>query len=441
LEERKPSASRARFRKEIVRFCPQCGAPVITDARFCVECGCNLSAIASQSSARAPVVAESPRPKVRAAESADQASLASGPFLGVLGSILVVGLAVAFVIMRQQPARDRLVASAPAAPPSSATAQDRDQGQMPPGHPKVQLPKEALDFIAQTQAKAQANPDDLATWNRLGDVELRAAMFDPSYYPKAEDAFAHVLKVDPENLNALRGIGNIDFDQRKYDQAIAAYEHYLSHKPDDPDVRTDLGTMYLSTGVGDQAIIQYKRVLETHPRFFEAAFNLAVAYSETNNAGNTRAALEKALQIAPDANARDRVNRLLASLDNPGGTASAQDSSTAANAPPTSQSANPSQAANTADTGTFRGAMEQMLHDLPIAGPKVQSVQWQSDTNVRVLMDNFPMDQMPPFAKAKFTTDLKAGIDQVKKSHQMNAPVQVDLSDAASGRVMQTVTE
>ena len=29
-------------------------------------------------------------------------------------------------------------------------------------------------------------------------------------------------------------------------------------------------------------------------------------------------------------------------------------------------------------------------------------------------MDNFPMDQMPPFAATRFMTDLKAGIDQVK---------------------------
>jgi cytochrome c-type biogenesis protein CcmH/NrfG len=331
--------------------------------------------------------------------------------------------------MRQQPARDRLLASAPAATPATPT---QDKGEMPPGHPKVQLPKEALDFIAQTQAKAQANPNDLATWNRLGDVELRAAMFDPAYYASAADAYAHVLKIDPDNLNALRGVGNIDFDQRKYDQAIAAYEHYLSRKPDDPDVRTDLGTMYLSSGVNDQAIVQYKRVLETHPRFFEAAFNLAVAYSETNNTGDTRAALQKALKIAPDANARDRVNKLLASLDNSG--AGAQNPSSGANAPA-------SQSANASDAGTYRGAMEQMLHDMPIAGPKVQSVQWQSDTDLRVLMDNFPMDQMPPFAKAKFTSDLKAGIDQVKKSHQMTAPVKVDIADAASGRVMQTVSE
>ena len=38
-------------------------------------------------------------------------------------------------------------------------------------------------------------------------------------------------------------------------------------------------------------------------------------------------------------------------------------------------------------------------------------------------------------------TDLKAGIDEVKKSHSVSSPVQVDLSDAASGRVMKSVTE
>ena len=76
-----------------------------------------------------------------------------------------------------------------------------------------------------------------------------------------------------------------------------------------------------------------------------------------------------------------------------------------------------------------------------IAGPKVQSLQWPSPTKARVLMDNFPMDQMPPFAAAKFMTDLKAGIDQVKTAHKIGGPVEVDICDASSGRVMQTVTE
>jgi tetratricopeptide (TPR) repeat protein len=386
-----------------------------------------------------------------------------GPFAAVFGGILAIGVVVTILIMRQMPSHPMVQT---AAPPPSENAGNADNGtSFPPGHPTVQIPKEALDFIKQLEQKANANPGDLATWDQLGDVTLRAAAFDPSYYPRASDAYAHVLKIDPENMDALRGVGNIDFDQRKFDEAIAAYEHYLSKKPDDPDVRTDLGTMYLSTNNADQAVIQYKKVLATHPQFFEAAFNLGVAYGQMNQMDNARATLANALKLAPDGDARNRVNQMIASLATPPATvADSGAPPLAPGATPPAVTADnagggspPSIASGTGDTGatssappsgnaavasgTFQGAMEQMLRDLPIAGPKVQSLQWPSPTKARVLMDNFPMDQMPPFAAAKFMTDLKAGIDQVKTAHKIGGPVEVDICDASSGRVMQTVTE
>jgi tetratricopeptide (TPR) repeat protein len=356
-----------------------------------------------------------------------------GAFIAVFGAILAVGIAVAVVIMRQQPTRERLLASVPPAP--SPSSEDQPARQLPAGHPKVELPKEARAFIAQTEAKARANPSDLVSWNQLGDVALRAAMFDAAYYGKAAGAYGHVLKLDPDNLDALRGVGNLDFDQRKYDQAIAAYEHYLEKKSDDPDVRTDLGTMYLSTGAADQAVTQYRQVLASHPDFFEANFNLGIAYGEVNNASGARASLERALKLAPSAEARNRVTQMLASLHNPA----------VAGAPaPSSAAGSATQIANGGDApgaNTFRGAMEEMLRDLPIAGPKVASVQWPSENKARVLMDNFPMDQMPPFAQHKFISDVKNGINQVKQSHRVNGAVEVDICDAASGHVMQSVTE
>jgi hypothetical protein len=230
-------------------------------------------------------------------------------------------------------------------------------------------------------------------------------------------------------------------------------------------VRTDLGTMYLSTNNADQAVIQYKKVLAAHPQFFEAAFNLGVAYGQMNQLADARTALATALKLAPDGEARNRVNQMVASLatppattaDNgapplaPGATSPAGATDNAGSGSPpsiasaaadtgTANSAPPSDSSTVA-SGTFQGAMEHMLRDLPIAGPKVQSLQWPSPTKARVLMDNFPMDQMPPFAANKFMTDLKAGIDQVKTAHKVGGPVEVDICDAASGRVMQTVTE
>lgn len=333
--------------------------------------------------------------------------------------------------MRQLPDRNRLLASAPPTAESTAGASNFNDT----NHPKVKFPQEALDFIANLEQKANANPSDYAAWDKLGDVYMRAALLDPSYYPKARDAYGHVLKLAPDDLGALRGIGNYDFDQRNYDSAIAAYEHYLNRKPDDPDVRTDLGTMYLSTNNPDQAVVQYQKVLDQHPKFFEAQFNMGIADGDLSKLSDAHTAFERALAIAPTPEDRDRVNQMLADL------AKQSSPGTASNGSSTTPPLDSSPATAPAPSGNFQDAMEQMLRGLPIAGPKVTSVQWPSPTNARVLMDNFPMDQMPPFAAAKFLGDLKSGIDSVKTSHKVTTRVQVDICDSASGRVMQSITE
>jgi tetratricopeptide (TPR) repeat protein len=394
-------------------------------ARFCIECGVRLDALVSAAAASGATLSGDASAGARAALTSQPSTFA--PFAATFSAILVVGILVAYGVMRQIPQREALLSS-----PSQAAAPSpvQDARQLPPGHPAIQLPKEARDFIDSVAREAEARPQDLTAWDKYGDVCFRAAAFDSSYYSKAGAAYAHALKFDPDDLDALRGVGNIDFDQRKYDAAIAAYEHYLSRKPDDPEVRTDLGTMLLSSGSADQAVLQYRKVLETHPRFFEATFNLGIAYGQMNQFEAARAAFEKAKTLAPDADARNRATQMLAELDGTEMPASQEGSKPAQAAP-----------ALAADSGSFQGAMERMLRDLPIAGPKVASVQWPSATRARVLMENFPMEQMPPFAAAKFMSDLKAGIGGVKTAHGIRAPVEIDICDAASGRVMQSIKE
>jgi tetratricopeptide (TPR) repeat protein len=404
-----------------MRFCSQCGSRLLPNARFCGECGNSLTA--ETSGASSPVSARHPSqgPPIGPSNLT--------PFVVIFGALMVFGSLVVVLILRQLPARNALIAAAP--PPSTTAAAEGNR--LPADHPPVQLPKEALAFIFEIEGKARAHPNDLSAWNQLGEVSLRAAAFEPSYYATAAEAYAHVLKRDPDNLDALRGIGNVDFDQRKADAAVAAYEHYLAHKSDDPEVRTDLGTMLLSSGAGDAAIDQYKRVLESHPDFFEANFNLGVAYSNNNKPGAARTALDRALKLAPDDQARTRVTQMIATLSSATGGANLD----ASGSMPAGQASIAAQPAPT----TFRGAIEQAMRDLPVAGDKVQSIHWDSATQARVLMDNFPMEQMPPFAAAKFIADLKAGVDQAKVAYHVTAPVQIDICDAAGGRVMQSVTE
>jgi len=187
---------------------------------------------------------------------------------------------------------------------------------LPPGHPTVRGSAHTdSTLIAKAEEQARARPNDVAVWNRLGDVAFRSAVFDPSNYKKAREAFTHVIGLDPDNPDALRGLGNVCFDQRQFDKAIAAYERYLRLKPADVQVLTDLGTMYLAQRNSNEAIARYDAALALKPRFFPAQFNLAVAYLMLNNDPKAREALSRARTLAPGEAARTRIDVLLARIE------------------------------------------------------------------------------------------------------------------------------
>jgi tetratricopeptide (TPR) repeat protein len=476
-----------------MRFCPQCGAPLLAGAKFCVECGRALDVAASGAGESAGV------PRGR--------NTITTTFVFVFVALAVFGLAAAAWIYVKTPdvVREQIASAPPVAAPSAgapasspgtapnAPAPDQNvaanpaaggsqNGGMPPGHPTIELPTEARSFVDKIERDAIAKPKDVTAWNKFGAVSMRAAMFDQTYYGKAEEAYGHVLKLNPDNLDALRGIGDIDYDKQHYDEAVAAYEHYLKKKPDDPEVRTDLGTMYLYTGNADQAVVQYKKAITAKPGFFQAYYNMGIAYAQENKPDDAVATLKQAIALAPDDTARTQVKELLAKLTGaPAASASMQAASAsiqAASAPtpstakiaaaPAASTAAKSTAASKSTTAAsapeapaavaakgqaspaaistssaedFHDAVETMVRGLPIAGPKVSSVQWPDKLKAKVLMDSFPMDQMPPFAKAKFLSDLKAGIDSAKKDNNISSPVEVNIVDGASGNVMETVTQ
>jgi tetratricopeptide (TPR) repeat protein len=383
-----------------MKFCSECGSPVQPGAKFCVNCG---------------------QPLTVPAGALERGRIRIPPAFAAVFLAVVIAGSTAAIILVQRHRKDQ------------ARQESAETANLPPGHPQIQLPAKARDFINNLKAQAKAQPKDVAAWNRLGTVALRAAYFDPSYYRMASEAYAHVLELDPDNLEALRGVGNLNYDTRKYDQAIAAYEHYLKHKPDDPDVQTDLGTMYLYTGNPDQAINRYKKALTIKPDFFDAYFNMGVAYGALNDSANARAALGHALKLAPDQQTKSRVSELLAKLE--GGTQVASSNGAGA-AMGASAPAAPSAPAN-----SFQGQIESVVRGLPFAGPKVQSVRWDSKSKATVLMNDFPMDAMPPFARHKFLSDLGSGIEEAKKQYHFDGPFQLQIADAASGQVMESVTK
>jgi tetratricopeptide (TPR) repeat protein len=375
------------------RFCPACGAPAVPAANFCTACGGALRGGAGRST--------------KAAGWREQM-----PALVVFGAFLAIGLGLWISVLAPGDAPERmpLAKQQPPTAPSGG-----DGGELPADHPPLALPADVTKFIADLEKQAEASPNDLATWKRLGDVEYRAAQIDKSHLPKAEQAFRKVLALAPNDLDAIRGLGNVHFDRDEYPQAIEQYARYLEIDPKDSSVRTDLGTMHLYEGDAKKALAEYDKVLAADPKFFQAHFNKGIAYRRAGEEENAKKSFEQARALAPD----ERTKQQIAAALGEGAATSAPGAA--------------------APQGSFQGMVERTLREHPIAGPKVVGFEWPAPTSGKVLLEAFPMEAMPQPIRERFLARLEKELADARAKAGGAGAVELALVDRASGKVMATV--
>lgn len=338
------------------------------------------------------------------------------PGLAVLGTFLAIGLTLWFLILKPSAESGRLPLAKQQGGEVPQGAPAGSKASLPQDHPPLEIPKEVKTYLTDLEKKANDSPSDIEAWRTLAQVQYRAGQFERRYLEKAEASYNHVLGIDAKDLDALRNIGNIYFDREEYGDAVKSYIHYLELKPDDSNVRTDLGTMYLYSGDNDKAVREYQKVIEREPAFFQAHFNLGIALAKKGDQAKAVEALEKAKSLAPDEKTRSQVQALI-------------DRTTGAPAADGSRSAT-----------TFQGRVEQSIRNHEIAGPKVVKFEWPSPTTGRVVLDNFPFEAMPEFARTKFLDHLKGNLSEARKQTNTTEAVRLDLVDRASGNVMASVT-
>src|SRR5262245_9058008 len=374
-----------------VRFCIQCGSKLLPSARFCAECGTSAGG-------------GGPRRPRRFAVERWAPVLVVSAVVGTAGVAVLVGARTA---------------PPPNVPPPRTAA--GNAAAMPAGPPKVEIPEDIRKVIAKLAEAATSKPDDVEAWQQLGFVQYRAGQVDPAYLADAQNTYMHILERQPENLDALRVLGNIAFDRNDPTRAMEYYRRYLKLKPDDLSVQTDLATMMLSNQQVDAALKAYQDILRADPTLFQAQFNLAIAYRAAGDEAKALAALTRARDIAGDDATRQRVEALLARIQGeaPAGGA----------------------AAEARAGGDLHSDVEAIFRAHPIVGPKLDRVDWTSDDRARVLVRDFPMDGMPPMVRSKFTERIRSGVRESKTRRQTSTPVTIELVDAGSGRVMETISE
>ncbi len=423
--------------KDGARFCSACGERLVGAARFCGGCG--------QPAGAAPAAAVSAGTQL--------------PGLLVLAFFLVAGLLVWVGVLQpgapasKAPGRGGPAASAGAAPAG---------GDMPNDHPPVGLPDEAKKFIVQLAEKAKAAPQDPAAWKSLAQVQSRAGEMEPSYWAQALESWQHVLEIAPDDDDAIRGIGNVYYDQQKFDAAAAQYEKYLAKHADDASVRTDLATTYLYQRQIDKAVKAYQDAIAAKPDFLQAHFNLGLAYEAKGDREQAVASLDKARSLATDDETRDRIDRVKKQLEaTPVGAAAvgiagagnapaggppagaASGAAPAAAPPPGAPPHGPATNPNTPPpTGSdFPSQVEAQLRAHMILGPKIKSIEWPEPGRARVLVADFPMQSMPDFARNLFRTRLETILNDAKQKFAVSEARTIEIVDAGNDSTMETVTK
>ena len=382
------------------KFCSQCGERLAHEARFCSACGARVGDAAPAHVAPARTTA----------------------VIVFAGFLAAGGIALWSAEQASQPPA-RAVSGSPSAPSPQAGAAPTE---LPPDHPLIELPEEAVAFLKELAATAEAAPKDLEAWQKLARARYRAALVDSKYVEDAKAALAHVLELDPDNLEAVRTRGNLAYDTRDYKSAESYFGRYLELDPGDPSVKTDLASSLLFQGERERAKKVYREVIARNPDFVQAHLNLGIALHADGDREGSKAELQAALERAKSPEEKAQVERVIALAEQ-------RAAGTAATSKPTAV------AAKSNASGPFQLGAEQLLRGHPIVGPKIESVDWRGPSSAVVMLRSFPMQQMPPVMRNRFKSRINESLAKLAADNKVGEAIDIELADAATKEKMDTL--
>lgn len=129
-----------------------------------------------------------------------------------------------------------------------------------------------------------------------------------------EESYKKVLRENPRDVPARKGLGNLYFDNKQYSKAILEFRSVLEVEPDDTDVRSKMAISYLEISNYDIALTEFNKVLERDPSYAAAYYYSGVAFEKKGFPEQAVQQYEAYLQIDPEGqfakNARDRLDRI-----------------------------------------------------------------------------------------------------------------------------------
>lgn len=250
--------------------------------------------------------------------------------------------------------------------------------------------------IASLRAQVKAAPSDMSAQLALADALIAEAREKNSgvYVLEAIQVLQAAHKVDATHRDVLGRLATACLEFGIIDQAVSYYAQYTEKYPDDKKMKTDYAISLLQFGKAEEADNELQTILKGTPDYFPARLTRALVYRVMNRPEEAKKEASLALTLAPDKEAKLRVEEFLAALDAPTVGATDLPSLSATEERP-------------AEEVSPAMALESYFRNHKIIGPKLKGVTWPEANIARVNVSKFPVSEMPAFARETFERNVK----------------------------------
>lgn len=272
-------------------------------------------------------------------------------------------------------------------PPASEATNHRGERGNKEGISPPPLP----EFLKPLEKATLDQPGNIDALNIYAESLVSEALktSEPALLMRAVQSYTKVIDLDPKNQKALLGMATVAFENGVFDKAKVYFERYLLLNPSDSKARTDYSLSMIQSGdsIGAEKVLG--EMVRDNPKSFPAKLSLALAQKVSGKLVESKATAEAALENAPDEKGQQVVKEFLANLNKA--------------EPATQLAAGVSPAT----------AIDNFFRKHPIIGPKVEKIRWPSESVVEISLMEFPMEQMPEFAKEKLKKSIAGLVGQL----------------------------
>lgn len=143
-------------------------------------------------------------------------------------------------------------------------------------------------------------------------LDIAARLHEDGRLDEAEAVYQKALMGEPNNADALHGLGVLMVQWGQPDQAIPLLSKALASRPDYTLAYNHLGCAYQSLGQNEDALAAYEHAVQCDPAFAEGWNNLAIVLAEAGRMSEAEEDLRHAIRLWPEyAKAYDNLGMLL----------------------------------------------------------------------------------------------------------------------------------